>query len=74
MPVSADVRVKSRHVRCLAAIAECGDIAFAARRMHMSKQELLDAVSELHCILYAPTATAVIPTLRSKGARDSLSA
>ena len=74
MPVSADVRVKSRNLRCLAAIAECGDIAFAARRVQMSKQELLDAVSELHGILCAPPATAVIPTLRTKGARDPLSA
>ena len=72
MPGSAGIRVKPRHVRCLAAIAACGDIGFAARRMHMSKQELLDAVSELHGILYVPRATpddAPSLTLRSKDAR-----
>lgn len=65
IPGSASVRVEPRHVRCLAAIAECGDIGFAARRMHMSKQELLVAVSELHGILCAPRATANGLTLRS---------
>lgn len=45
------LEVDKKHRRCLAMIHECGTMGFAARRMRMSKIQLLGAVAEIEALL-----------------------